>query len=111
MSKQRGYVVLDRRVCGTLVIALTLSTFLRSLSAADRPMVEAVIDRDSGGVLWSIANPTAATTLKPGQEILLRGRNLGPGPITAARPGLGPPAALRNFSTGSKGIHSEPGDP
>jgi hypothetical protein len=61
-------------------------------NAADRPVVEAVIDHDSGAVLWSIANPTAAAMLKPGQEILLKGHNLGPGPITAARPGLEPPA-------------------
>ena len=81
-----------RVVCGTLTAVLALAVLVADARAADRPMVEAVVDHDSGAVLWSNANPTAAAALRPGQEILLKGRNLGPGPITAARPGLGPPA-------------------
>ena len=79
-----------RVVCGTLTAVLALAVLVADARAADRPMVEAVVGHDSGAVLWS--NPTAAAALKPGQEIMLKGRNLGPGPITAARPGLGPPA-------------------
>jgi hypothetical protein len=77
-------------------------------NAADRPLVEAVIDHDSGAILWSVANPTVAATLKPGQEILLKGRNLGPGPITAARPGLGPPAGGVPPGDGTSSVASSP---
>src|SRR6516225_6117284 len=72
-----------RVVCGQLSAVLALAVLVADARAADRPMVEAVVGHDSGAVLWS--NPTAAAALKPGQEILLKGRNLGPGPITAAR--------------------------
>jgi hypothetical protein len=78
--------------CAALIGVLALSTLFRPASAADRPMIDTVIDHDSGAVLWSSANPAAPAALKPGQEILLKGRNLGPGPITAARPGMAPPA-------------------
>jgi hypothetical protein len=77
---------------GALLAALALATTCSTAHAADLPQIEAIRDRDSGTVLWSIAHPTAAPTLKPGQEILLEGHDFGPGPITAARPGLGPPA-------------------
>ena len=76
-----------RIACGTLITVLALAVLVADARAADRPMVEAVVDHHTGAVLWSSANPTAAAALKPGQEILLKGRNLGPGPITAARPG------------------------
>ena len=71
-------------------------------------MVEAVVDHDSGAVLWSSANPTAVATLKPGQEILIKGRDLGPGPITAARPGLGPPAGGVPPGDGTSSVTSSP---
>ena len=97
-----------RILCGTLIIVLGLSTLLGGANAADRPVVEAVVDHDSGAVLWSSANPTAAMALKPGQEILLRGRNFGPGPITAARPGLGSPAGGVPPGDGTSSVTSSP---
>jgi mono/diheme cytochrome c family protein len=72
--------------------------------AADRPVVEEVIDHDSGAVLWTAVNPAAPVTLKPGQEILLKGRGFGPGPITAARPGLGPPAGAEPPGGGTTSV-------
>jgi hypothetical protein len=78
--------MLMRILCNALITAVTLAAVLTAADAADSPTVVAIIDRDSGAVLWSSANPMSAPTLKPGQEILIRGQNLGPGPITAARP-------------------------
>jgi hypothetical protein len=75
-----------------LAAALSLSTLFREANADDRPVVETVVDHDSGVLLWSSANPNIAAALKPGQEILLKGHNLGSGPITAAQPGIAPPA-------------------
>ena len=91
-----------------LITALVLSALLRGAGAADRPLVDAVVDRDSGVVLWSITNPTAVATLKPGQEILLKGRNLGSGPITAAGPGLGPPTGGLPPGDGTSSVTSSP---
>ncbi|MBV8133433.1 MAG: hypothetical protein JO282_13115 [Alphaproteobacteria bacterium] len=94
---------------GTLITALALWTsFLSNAHANDRPIIDSVIDRDSGVVLWSSANPTAAAALKPGQEILLKGHNFGPGPITAARPGLGPPAGGVPPGDGTSSVVSSP---
>jgi hypothetical protein len=52
-----------RILCGTLIIVLGLSTLLGDANAADRPVVEAVVDHDSDAVLWSSANSTAAMAL------------------------------------------------
>ncbi len=95
-------------LCGILVIALFLSTSVADVSAGDRPNVETIIDQDSGTVLWSSANPTAVAVLKPGQEILLKGHNFGPGPITAARPGLGPPTGGVPPTDGTTSLASSP---
>ena len=54
-----------------LITALVLSALLRGAGAADRPLVDAVVDRDSGVVLWSITNPTAVATLKPGPAAVI----------------------------------------
>ena len=97
-----------RIVCGTLITVLALAVLVADARATDRPMVEAVVDHDSGAVLWSSANPTAVATLKPGQEILIKGRDLGPGPITAARPGLGPPAGGVPPGDGTSSVTSSP---
>ena len=97
-----------RIVCGTLITVLALAVLVADARATDRPMVEAVVDHDSGAELWSSTNPTAVATLKPGQEILLKGRNLGPGPITAARPGLGPPAGGVPPGDGTSSVTSSP---
>jgi hypothetical protein len=79
---------------------------LGEANAEGRPAIEAVVDHDSGATLWSNANPTAAAALKPGQEILLRGHNLGPGPITAAQPGLAPPAGGMPPGDGTSSVAS-----
>src|SRR6516162_6878444 len=97
-----------RIVYGTLITVLALAVLVADARATDRPMVEAVVDHDSGVVLWSITNPTAVATLKPGQEILLKGRNLGSRPITAAGPGLGPPAGGLPPGDGTSSVTSSP---
>jgi hypothetical protein len=97
-----------RIVSSTLITVLALVVLAADAKAADRPMVEAVVDRDSGAVLWSSANPSAAAGLKPGQEILLKGHNFGPGPITAAQPGLGPPAGGVPPGDGTSSVMSSP---
>src|SRR6266567_6876531 len=80
-----------RRLGGTLLaVALVLAPMVTI--AADAPVIESIVDRDSGTTLWATANPDARPLLKPGQAVLLRGRNFGSGPLTAARPGLDPPA-------------------
>jgi hypothetical protein len=81
-----------RRLGGALLAAVAVALLPTVAAAADAPVIESVVDRDSGTVLWSIANPAAQPLLKPGQAILLKGRNFGQGALTAARPGLGPPA-------------------
>jgi hypothetical protein len=79
-----------RRLGTLLAVALALAPMVAT--AADAPVIESIVDRDSGTTLWSTSNPDAHPVLKPGQAVLLRGRNFGPGPLTAARPGLDPPA-------------------
>src|ERR1700736_3521440 len=81
-----------RRLGGALLAAVAMGMPPIVAAAADAPVIESVVERDSGTVLWSIANPAAQPLLKPGQAILLKGRNFGQGALTAARPGLGPPA-------------------
>jgi len=97
-----------RILCTTLIIALTSSGVFGGAHAADRPVIETVIDHDSGVVLWSSANPIATAALKPGQEIPLKGHNFGPGPITAARPGLGPPAGGVPPGDGTSSVATSP---
>lgn len=92
----------------TLIAAIALSAAAVAAGAADRPLIDAIVDHDSGAVLWSTANPTTAATLKPGQEILLKGHNLGPGPITAARPGLAPPAGGMPPGDGTSSVAKSP---
>jgi hypothetical protein len=91
-----------RILCSALIAAFALSMMRAAANAADLPRIDAVLDRDSGAVLWSMTHPEAAAVLKPGQEIILEGHNFGPGPITAARPGLGPPG------NGTSSIASSP---
>jgi hypothetical protein len=81
-----------RAFYGMLITAFALLPLLGEANAEGRPVIEAMVDHDSGAVLWSSANQGAAAALKPGQEILLKGHNFGSGPITAAQPGLAPPA-------------------
>jgi len=97
-----------RIVYGTLVSATALFAAVMTASAADRPLIDAIVDHDSGTVLWSTVNPTAVATLKPGREILLKGQNLGPGPITAARPGLAPPAGGMPPGGGASSVANSP---
>src|SRR6185295_3648675 len=86
-------MVIARRIAGALLLIASACALGRApAGAADSPVIESIVDRDSGTVLWSMASPSAGLQLKPGQAILLKGRNFGPGPLTAARPGLGPPA-------------------
>src|SRR5215472_2410766 len=98
----------SRILLWTLITALALSTPLAAAHATDHAVIEAVIDHDSGTVLWSSANPAVAASLKPGQEILLIGHNFGPGPITAARPGLTPPAGGAPPGDGTSSVVNSP---
>src|SRR5262245_52033015 len=88
----RGRRMLLQILYGTLLTALALSTPLVAAHDTDHPVIEAVIDLDSGAELWTAKNHAAPAALKPGQKIRLMGHGFGPGPITVARPGLGPPA-------------------
>jgi hypothetical protein len=81
-----------RRLGGTLLVLMALALGPIAAKAADAPVIESIVDRDSGSILWSTADPNAHPLLKPGQAIFLKGRNFGPGPLTTARPGLDPPA-------------------
>src|ERR1700738_3245747 len=93
-----------RRLGGALLAAVAIALLPTVATAADAPVIESVVDRESGTVLWSMANPTAQPLLKPGQAILLKGRNFGQGALTTARPGVGPPAG--GGSPGGRRCHS-----
>jgi mono/diheme cytochrome c family protein len=92
-----------------LITAFALLTLFGQANASDPPVIEQVLDHDSGATLWSNLNP-GAMVLKPGQEILLEGHNFGSGPITAARPGLGPPAGGVPTANGTSSIASSPAE-
>ena len=62
------------------------------VNAADTPVIEAVIDAATGATLWQSSAGSVVPGPKPGQPIVLRGHGFGPGPVTAATPGLAPPA-------------------
>lgn len=79
--------------------------------AADAPVIEGIVDRESGATIWSAANPDARPLLRPGQAILLKGRNFGPGPLTMARPGLGPPAGGVAPANGQRSVQASPAEP
>jgi hypothetical protein len=94
-----------RRFGWTLLIAV-LALLPLIARAAEAPVIEAIVDRDSASVLWSATNPAAHPLLKPGQAILLKGRNSGAGPLTAARPGLDPPAGGTAPADGAHSVRS-----
>jgi hypothetical protein len=96
-----------RRFGWTLLIA-ALALLPLVAGATEAPVIEAIVDRDSGATLWSAANPTAHPLLKPGQAILLKGRNFGAGPLTAARPGLDPPAGGTAPAGGTHSVRASP---
>jgi hypothetical protein len=73
----------------TVSLAFLFAGF--SARAADAPVIESVVDAASGAMLWQMPDSATVPTLKPGQTIILRGHGFGPGPVTAANPGLGPP--------------------
>src|ERR1043166_4317065 len=98
-----------RRLGGALA-AIALAPVPTISQAADAPRLLSIADRASGAVLWSAANATSRPSLKPGQAILLQGRNFGPGPLTSARPGLDPPAGGLPPAHGGASIRSPPPD-
>jgi len=71
---------------------LAVMSAVVQVNAADTPVIEAVIDVASGATLWQNSAGSVVPVLKAGQRIVLRGHGFGPGPVTAAAPGLGPPA-------------------
>jgi hypothetical protein len=99
-----------RAIWHALLIALAAAAFLPAARAADAPVITSIVDPKSGRVLWPLSDPTAGPHLKPGQEILLRGRNFGPGPLTAARPGLGPPAGGEAAADGRRSVQPSPAE-
>jgi|HubBroStandDraft_6_1064221.scaffolds.fasta_scaffold49455_1 hypothetical protein len=90
------------------VLTMTLVVAATAAKAADAPIIESIVDRDSGSILWSTTNPDAQPLLKPGQAILIKGRNFGPGPLTAARPGLDPPAGGAAPAGGGHSVRASP---
>ncbi len=80
------------RALARLTIFVALPCVALNAAAADAPIIESMVDAASGTVLWQQSDSAAVPTLRPGQVIILRGRDFGTGPITAARPGLEPPA-------------------
>jgi hypothetical protein len=94
-----------------LALLVSVQVLLPPVAKADvAPVIESIVDRDSGAILWSAGNPTAHALLKPGQAILLKGRNFGAGPMTAARPGLDPPAGGVAPAGGGKSARPSPGE-
>ena len=97
-----------RRLIGALVIATASFAALPFARAADAPVIDSIVDRDTGSVLWSFAQPDLHPSLEPGQAILLKGRNFGSGPLTAARPGLDPPAGGAGPGNGNQSVRATP---
>src|SRR5512133_604241 len=94
-GERRPSISCRGRLMARAVACLTISLvflFIASAKAADAPVIESVADAASGTVLWQRSDSAAVPTLKPGQIIILYGHGFGTGPITAARPGLDPPA-------------------
>jgi hypothetical protein len=96
------------RGLGKALPAMMLIFVATAVQAADTPVIESIVDRDSGSILWSSTNPDAQPLLKPGQAILIKGRNFGTGPLTAARPGLDPPAGGTAPAGGGHSVRSSP---
>ena len=97
-----------RWIVGCWLIALASSIAPLPAAAADAPVIDSIVDRDSGNVLWSATQPDTHPALKPGQAILLKGHNFGPGPLTAARPGLDPPAGGAAPADGPRSARASP---
>ena len=93
---------------GAWLLALASSMASLPGAAADAPVIDSIVDRDSGKALWSAAQPDAHPLLEPGQAILLKGHNFGPGPLTAARPGIDPPAGGVAPAGGSRSVRASP---
>jgi hypothetical protein len=89
--------------------ALTLSAL--NATAADAPVIETVLDATSGAVLWQSSDSSRAPLLKPGQAIILRGHGFGPGPVTAASPGLAPPAGGLPPGNGTRSVVASAPEP
>ena len=90
---------------GILLASVVLSlAVLSDARTADAPVIDAVIDAASGAVLWRSSEPATSPTLKPGQALILRGHGFGPGPVTAASRGLGPPAGGLPPADGSRSV-------
>src|SRR5690242_6319079 len=88
-SQSRGRPMARAVACLIMSFAFL---FIARAKAADAPVIESVVDAASGTILWQKSDSAAVPNLKPGQMIILRGHGFGAGPITAARPGLEPPA-------------------
>jgi hypothetical protein len=80
------------RVLASLAVLAAAACTVLDARAADAPVIEAVLDAATGVTLWQRSSPSASANLRPGQAIIVRGHDFGPGPVTAATPGLGPPA-------------------
>jgi hypothetical protein len=92
---------------GCLGLSLLLAGLARA-AAAGPPVIDRMVDRATGAVLWSSADPAAAPLLHPGQAILLIGHDFGPGPLTAAVPGLQPPAGGEPPASGPRSVVASP---
>src|ERR1700739_4108766 len=93
-----------------VISAFALMPLLGEANAQGRPVIETVVDRDSGAIMWSSTNPTVAVTLKPGQEILIKGHVFGLGPMSASRPGLAPPAGGTPPADGTFSVAGSPSE-
>ncbi|HET7882859.1 MAG TPA: hypothetical protein VFL55_18390 [Acetobacteraceae bacterium] len=95
-----------------LPLAVLLGLVLaRATLAADAPVIDAIVDAASGTPLWQATNPSTPPALKPGQSILLRGHGFGPGPVTAATPGLAPPAGGVPAGNGATSVVASAAEP
>jgi hypothetical protein len=93
------------------IVALLLLAFQAAAGGAHAggpPVIERIVDRASGAVLWSSADPSAQPEIRPGQAILVIGHDFGPGPLTVARPGLEPPAGGMPPADGQRSVVASP---
>src|SRR5262249_32701988 len=99
-----------KALCASIVIA-SAGLAGPNARAADTPMIETVLDARTGTVLWQSTDASRSALLKPGQAIILRGHDFGPGPITATPPGFGPPAGGMPPGDGTTSVIASPPEP
>jgi hypothetical protein len=99
------------QILPALIAPVAVSCTLAAARAADAPVIDTVLDATTSAVLWQSPGLPNPSMLKPGQAIILRGHGFGSGPVTAAAPGLSPPAGGAPPGDGARSLIASPPEP